>query len=239
MLSIGVNATAKLPVSISIAAPEIPPLVYFDEKQQLVGVLVEKFNLFSHKTGIQVSIEIMTWARALAQVQNNKHDALMPAIKTPEREFFLAFPKQALINFKSSILIKRKSQQQGQQSPDKSPEALVQGKTIAKARSMLLGDDIDALITRVKPSVVEVNSVEDALQMLDLGRVDFVATDKAIALSVINKLSLADHFEFIKVGVESSDSYLAFSQEFAKKYDIEKLMEAILAVNESDIFTLH
>lgn len=231
----GVDADDQLPTSLSIAAPEIPPLVYYNEKQELVGTLVEKLNIFSRKTGIKVSIEVMTWARALAQVKHNEHDALMPTIKTPERENYLTFPKIALINFKSSVLIQRETEQ----SPYDSLESLITGKIIAKARSMSLGEQMDLLIRQTRPELVEVNSIEAAIQMLDIGRVDFVATDKGIALSVMNKLTLKSNFHFIEVGAESSDSYLAFSQKFSTKYDVEKLMKIILATNDSEIFTPH
>lgn len=231
----GVDADDQLPTSLSIAAPEIPPLVYYNERQELVGTLVEKLNVFSRKTGIKVSVEVMTWARALAQVKHNQHDALMPTIKTPERENYLSFPELALINFKSSVFIQRETEQ----SSYNSLELLITGKTIAKARSMSLGEQMDLLIRRIHPKMIEVNSIEAAIQMLDLGRVDFVATDKSIALSVMKKLALKSRFHFIEVGAESSDSYLAFSQKFSTKYDVDKLMKMILATNDSEIFTPH
>ena len=224
----------ELPTALLIAAPEIPPLVYFNEQEQLVGSLVDKLNAFSRKTGIKVTIDVMTWARALAQVKHGKHDALMPTIKTTERTHFLTFPKLALVNFQSSVLIQRNASQPAAQSL----ASLTAGKSIAKARSMILGNKIDKLLLNEKNNVVEVNSVEAAMKMLELGRVDFVATDKGIAMSVIKKLSLKSDFTFIEMTnepSESSASYLAFSQRFSAKYDVEKLMsQFIKAINTVD-----
>ena len=221
--SFSTYASKSLPASISIAAPDISPLVYFNDNNEITGSLVEKLNAFSKRTGIQVSIEIMPWARALTQVKYGKHNALMPTLKSIERERFLIFPKQPLIKFHSSVLIQLKKQA----SEHDSITSLVEGKTLAKARFMLLGDEMDKLFANNKQRVIEVNSVEVAIKMLALGRVDFVATDKGIAQSVIKKLSLNETFTFISINQEASDSYLAFSQKFSDEYDIEALMNAI------------
>ncbi|XQW86355.1 substrate-binding periplasmic protein [Thalassotalea piscium] len=230
-----VYAIDKLPSRFSIAAPEIPPLVYYNEDHQLVGSLVEKLNLFSRETGIDVSIDIMTWPRALAQVKNHRYDALMPALKTKEREAFLVYPNSALIHFRNSVLIEKKNQS----SLDVSFKPIFKNKIVAKGRSMKNGKRFDDFLIDEEMNIIEVNSVEVALKMLDMGRVDFVAIDKDIATSVLKRLSMIDNVNFITIVEDTSMSYLAFSSAFSKKYDVNVLMEAILSINDGKLFNPH
>ncbi|GAA5134429.1 substrate-binding periplasmic protein [Thalassotalea piscium] len=229
IVSMGVESAERLPTHISVAAPEIPPLIFYDTNKELTGTLVEQLNQFADKTGINVSIDVMTWARAMVQVKNNQHNALMPTIKNIDRAQFLVFPQLPLINLESSVLIQHKSKQ----SNYTSITSLLKGKAIAKARSMVMGNEIDNLIANGELTVFEVNSVESAIQMLAAGRVDFVATKRSIASSVMEKLQMKNDFIYISVDNKPSYTYLAFSQKFAAKYDIEAIMALITSSNNN------
>ncbi|WP_448567424.1 substrate-binding periplasmic protein [Thalassotalea ganghwensis] len=219
------EAVIKLPTAISIAAPSIPPLIFINDNGELKGTLVKQLQRFSQSTGIDINIDIMTWTRALEQVKYGAHDALIPAIKTPEREHYIAYPSHPITQFQRSVLVRRKT--------DK--EQLIElgnylkGKTLAKARSMLLGNELDELIADKNVETVEVNSIESALQMLNSGRVDLVATDENIARTIIEQLRLNHALDIISVSDKSAQSYLAFSKQFAQRFDINQLMILVLA----------
>jgi ABC-type amino acid transport substrate-binding protein len=94
-------------IRLTIAAPEIRPFIYNNEKGENKGLLIETMNKLNASGKFKISVTIMPWARALKAVEQGKFNALMPTVYTLERSLFLSFPKYPLINFFGSAIFKR------------------------------------------------------------------------------------------------------------------------------------
>ncbi|OKY27752.1 ABC transporter substrate-binding protein [Thalassotalea sp. PP2-459] len=220
-----------LPKHISIAAPEIRPLVYIGENGGLAGQFVTMFEQFSVRTGINIDITVMPWGRALQQVKSGKVDALMPALFTEERANYLTFPKAPLVVFSGSVILQHRQDTREIASWDDIKDA-----QIVKVRSMNHGENVEQLFTDQKNSLIEVVRITDGLKMLQYQRVDFVVMDALIASSLIEELNLENTLKVIPHPEEARliNSYLAFSTSFADKYDVEKIMGLINQYNDPD-----
>lgn len=215
-------AMAKvLPKRVTVAAPEIPPLVYKQSDGTNAGWLVEKLKKAEQQSNIVFEITILPWARALKLVELGHFDAIMPALKTKERQTYLTYPSDDIIRLEDSVIIKKVDSQFNTDGKS------LKSTTLAKARSMVLGDDIDGFIKDNGIEVIELTTVEDALNMLDKGRVDLVAADAFIAQSLMNKLKVQHQFEVFKTSQSASSSYLAFSMLFSSRYDVNQLMDIV------------
>lgn len=214
----------QLPSQISIAAPEIQPLVYIDTNGKVKGQFITMFKQFSEKTGISVDIKVMPWRRAVQQTKLANSNALMPALYTKERATFLVYPTEPLVVFSGSVVLQHRHDMRKITSWDD-----IKGAQIAKVRSMNLGENVEALFTDEKNQLIEVVRVIDGLKMLQHQRVDYVVMDALIASSLIEELSLENTLKVIIHPDEARliNSYLAFSQSFAEKHDIDALMRLI------------
>ncbi|MDO6428864.1 transporter substrate-binding domain-containing protein [Thalassotalea sp. 1_MG-2023] len=220
-----------LPTHISIAAPEIRPLVYIDENGNVAGKFVTMFEQFSVRTGVNVDITVMPWGRALQQVKSGTFDALMPTLFTEERSSYLTFPKVPLVVFSGSVILQHRQDTREIASWDDIKKA-----QIVKVRSMNLGENVEQLFTNHRNSLIEVVRITDGLKMLQHQRVDFVVMDALIASSLIEELRLENTLKVIPHPEEARliNSYLAFSTSFAEQFDVEKIMGLINQYNDPD-----
>lgn len=214
-------------INLRIVAPEIKPLIYKNSENEVCGLIVDTLKEVSKNTNIQISVKISPWARALRQVNQGQSDAIMPALYTEERAQLITYPTEPLIHFYSSVIIKRKDDPFQYQSLSK----IGSNKIIAKVRAMLIDKEFDQAYSKNQLNVVEVLTLDDALQMLLRGRVDLVVADSSLANTTISDMKIKDDVTRILLSDQWTPSYLAFAKEFAKKHDVNEIMTVINQFN--------
>ena len=212
-----------MPQAFTLATAELPPFAYLDERQQPKGILIDILDKARQQSGIQITVLVLPWARALNEVKNNHIDALMPVLWTKQRGEFLVYPQQSFYNLSDSVLIKRKD------DPFRFQNLASIGRDvlIGRTRLALIGSEFDDLVQNGQLRVYETMKLDEALLMLAQHKVDLVASDKAIARSTIHNLAMEQHFEYISLGFAAPDSYIAFSRQFADQYNIDEIMALI------------
>lgn len=209
-------------LKFSIAAPSSKPFSYKDKAGKSQGFLVDFFSLVERETGIETSITVMPWPRGLNAVKYGKFDALMPTFYRKDRGEYLTFPVESLIDL-SSVLLKRSDND----IEISNIADIGNTKFIAKKRAMSIGNEFDEAEKASLINVVEVKTLEQAIQMLMHLRVDLVASHKFVSLFVLKNLKLIDKVDVIKISNNETPSYLAFSKSFSKKHDVNKIMKSI------------
>ncbi len=68
-----------------------PPYAFRDETGQIKGYLVDLWRLWSHQTGIAVTLQASDWAQAQADFQSGRADVLDTVFSTPARRAWMAF----------------------------------------------------------------------------------------------------------------------------------------------------
>jgi polar amino acid transport system substrate-binding protein len=219
-------------ISIRLAAPELPPLIYTNESGEIVGFIADKLKEVNQKGDIKFSITILPWARGIEEVKSGSYDAILPSLFTNERQEYLTYPKQPLINFHGNVLLKR--------SDDDfvfhSLESIGKSKVIAKVRAIKLDTTFSLLNSENKLNVIEVNRLSNAMQMLELGRVDFVISDAIVAYNFIEKQNIKNKVIAIQLSTKVTPSYIAFSRQFSLINDIDLLMNKINKINNPDSY---
>lgn len=218
--------------SFTIAAPEIRPFIYKNDKGVNDGLLIHTIQKLNHSGNFDISVEIMPWARALKEVKEGRFDALMPAVHTPERSKYLSYPKQPLIKFYGSEIFKRVNDDFVYQSI-----ALIhKNKTLVKVRSTYVDRESEKEFRDASTTFVETTRLEDAFKMLIYGHVDLLVTDSVIAKSTIDKMGIHDSvFGFLLTDTVDS-SFLAFSNKYAESQDINALMDEINLINNPESY---
>lgn len=217
-------------ISFSVATAKLPPFVYLDADKQPKGILIEILEKAKQETDLEINILVLPWARALDEVKNGRIDALMPAIWTSQREQFFVYPSLSFFTFSDSVLIKRIDDQfvfEGLAS-------IGPNKVIGKTRLVVINHEFDALEKLGQLSTYETTKLDDALLMLTQKKIDLVAGDRAIALSTIRNLNLEKSLKLYALEATSNSSYIAFSQQFAAKHDINYIMQLIMDSQSTD-----
>ncbi|MDO6446799.1 transporter substrate-binding domain-containing protein [Colwellia sp. 1_MG-2023] len=214
-------------IIINIVAPELKPLIYNNVDKKAEGLLIDTLNEVSAQTSLKFNVTIMPWGRAMLEVKSGNADAIMPALYTEERAKYLVYPQQQLINFYGSVFIKN--------SHDKfeftSFEEMKNKKTVAKVRAVLLGVQFDEAKNKGLIEIAEVTRLDDALNMLLLKRVDLVGTDGFAAYTSIQEMGIEDKIAVMSISTLEEPSFIAFSQSFSNKHDVNKIMLMINQFN--------
>ncbi|MCW8834032.1 MAG: transporter substrate-binding domain-containing protein [Colwellia sp.] len=221
-------------LSFTVAAPSSKPFVYIGKQGNPQGLFVDFFSLIKKQTGINITINVMPWVRGMHEVKLGRYDALIPTLYTKEREEFITYPDESLIDF-YTVLLKRK----GDDFTLNSIAEIGAKRIIAKKRAMSMGKAFDEAEHTGKINVLEVKEHEHAIQMLVLSRVDLVACVEYVCDSSLANLNVNDKVDVVKISDNRLPAYIAFSKAFANKHDINKLMQKINDVkNTSEYKTL-
>ncbi|HOP64254.1 MAG TPA: transporter substrate-binding domain-containing protein [Spirochaetota bacterium] len=70
-----------------------PPYIFRDTSGKLQGILVDQWELWSRKTGVQVVLDAKDWGKALAEMKEGKGDVIDTVFFTEERNSFLDYTK--------------------------------------------------------------------------------------------------------------------------------------------------
>jgi len=208
--------------SIKIAAPLSSPFVFESAQGKPQGFLVELFSLVEQETGLKVNISIMPWARGIHEVKVGHLDALMPTIYTDERAEYLVYPNIPLVEF-HTVLLKRAEDEIVVDDITQ----LGTEKVIVKIRAMSMGKVFDDAEKAGLINVIEVRDFDHAIQMLASSRADLVACVDYISNSSLRRLNLNDKIEAIKFSNDKVSAFLAFSKPFAKKNDVNEIMQRV------------
>ena len=231
-----VNSQAIEPINnelvINIVAPELKPLIYNNVNKQAEGLLVDTLNKVSENSSLNFKVTVLPWGRAMLEVMSGNVDAIMPALYTKERARTLVFPEQQLVNFNGSVLIKRISDSYQFTSFDE----IKTTKSIAKVRSVLLGEHFDSAKNKSNIKIVEVTKLSDALNMLLLERVDLVVADAYAAYAEIVNMEIKEQTSIMLISNITEPSYLAFSSQFALLHDVNEIMLLINQYNNPDSY---
>ncbi|MGC9063085.1 MAG: HD domain-containing phosphohydrolase [bacterium] len=89
---------------------DYPPFTYIDKSGHLVGISVDFWKLWREKTGIDVKLIPVEWAKAHEMMRNRSADVIDTIFKTPAREEYLdftepIFPMTSSIYYRSNIQV--------------------------------------------------------------------------------------------------------------------------------------
>ena len=174
--------------NLRVLSSDFPPYSFYAESQPH-GVAVGKVQKLFEKLGHKPDIEIYPWARAYSMVQNTPGAVLFSVARTPEREDMFVWIG-AIIDF--DVHIYRRA--------DRTDIRLNSENDFAKYTFAGLIKDVKTdYLKKRGVSMHEVPNEEAAFKMLNLGRIDLVASDKNAA-----------EFRMAELGISGQDVVPAY-----------------------------
>lgn len=184
----------------------------------VTGIAAETVRAAFSRLGHEARIEILPWAEALDQAKRGEIDGVFTIFRTPEREEFLDFSREALAD-QVMVLLARS----GRGLEIEALSALA-GKNIGVVRGLSYGPVFDqAVKSGVLPRITPFASGEETLKALLAGRVDLAVSNRYGAMDILTRLGRSADTEELSPPLETVPSYLAFS----KRKNLAALRDAV------------
>ncbi len=209
--STGFAATFKL------ASLHYPPYEYVEQgevKGIAVDIIKEAFRLMGH----QVSINIYPMRRSLEMVRSGEVDGVFTVFKTPEREKYIIYSNEAVLQLTISLWARNDSNI----NFDGELSRLTTYR-FGAVRGISYGSRFDEFI---KSGVLKVELASDqtsAIRMALAQRFDILISNHAGALHEMKKMGLLNDFKVLYPVVQEQDTFFGF----AKKAHLEPLRDEL------------
>lgn len=192
-------AQQQLPAPLRIVSGDLPPFA-IEGQPQRPGVLAELVEELLRRCGQETRVEFYPWARAMQMAAQQPRVAILPLTRTPEREpHFQWLLKLYVQHFVFINMTERPPIQRLEQARQLRITVLRASPNLAQLQRERFSDK----------QVVQANSVEDMLRLLERGHVDALYGGVLINLDKIRS-SGRDPTRF-QVGMElvAGDVWLA------------------------------
>ena len=196
------------PGGLVLVAADSAPTAYMEDGKPsgiLVDVVTEAFKRTDH----QFEIQLMPWARCLAETRSGRVDGIFSVFKLPERNEFLTYASVPVITQVLAFFVPADSDVKFGGDIGK-----LGGFRIGTIRGTSYGIKVDsALKTGVWSTVVETNSIDSLVGMLVLKRIDLAVGYRHVVLEAARKRGDLDKLKELHPAIDEIQSYLAFSKQ--------------------------
>jgi polar amino acid transport system substrate-binding protein len=191
-----------------LVAADSAPTAYMEDGKP-TGILVDVVTEAFQRTGYAFEIQLMPWARCLAEVRSGRVDGIFSVFKLPERTEFLTYTRVPVITQVEAFFVAADSDVKFDGDMGK-----LAGFRIGTIRGTSYGSKVDgALKTGVWSTVVETNNVGSIVGMLVLKRIDLAVGYRHVVLEAARKQGYLDKIKEISPAIDEIPSYLAFSKQ--------------------------
>ncbi|WP_195763646.1 substrate-binding periplasmic protein [Duganella guangzhouensis] len=177
---------------------------------QWQGLGVDVVRALAARAGDTVRFKLYPWPRAQAMVEAAQADILVGPYKSPERLARFSFLDHPFYRDRMIFYARRDTQINWQ-----GELAMLKQRRIGAVRGWHYGPQFEQ--ARPQLDISEVPQLENGLQMLNLGRVDLLATNERNTTQLVESLHLGDTLTVLCPDITQLDGYLAFprSSKFA------------------------
>ncbi len=192
---------------IVIATLEYPPFIY-SENDHVKGPIVDRVKSIFNQLGVDVTIKIYPIARGLLMVKNGEVDAYFSLKKTAERENYLLFTNEPIIQQPFVFFVKKGSKIQW--------NGVIED--IAKYRIGIVSNTSYGIVfdeyvkNKIISNIDEAQTFEQNIKKLIAGRVDIVINSFDVGQAIIKKLNADNEIIALSPPIEVINSFLAFSK---------------------------
>ena len=196
------------PAGLVLVAADSAPTAYMEGKRP-TGILVDVVTEAFQRTDHQFEIQLMPWARCLAEIRSGRVDGIFSVFKLPEREEFLTYTSVPIITQVVAFFVPADSEVTFGGDISK-----LGNFRIGTIRGTSYGVKVDsALKTGVWSTVVETNNIDSLVGMLGLKRIDLAVGYRHVVLEAARRKGYLDKIRELAPGIDEIHSYLAFSRQ--------------------------
>jgi polar amino acid transport system substrate-binding protein len=191
---------------VLVAADSAPTAYMQDGKPS--GILVDVVTAAFQRAGYPFEIQLMPWARCLAEIRSGRVDGIFSVFKLPERAEFLTYTSVPVITQVEAFFVPADSELKFDGDVNQ-----LGGLRIGTIRGTSYGAKVDsALKAGVWSTVVETNNVDSLVGMLVLKRIDLAVGYRHVVFEAATKKGDLGKIRELSPDIDEIPSYLAFSK---------------------------
>jgi polar amino acid transport system substrate-binding protein len=195
------------PGGLVLVAADSAPTAYMQDGKPS-GILVDVVTAAFRRTGHQFEIQLMPWARCLAEIRSGRVDGIFSVFKLPERNEFLTYTSVPIITQVEAFFVPADSDVKFGGDVNQ-----LGGLRIGTIRGTSYGIKVDsALKSGVWSTVVETNNVDSLVGMLVLKRIDLAVGYRHVVFEAATKQGDLNKIRELSPDIDEIPSYLAFSK---------------------------
>jgi polar amino acid transport system substrate-binding protein len=196
------------PASLVLVAADSAPTAYM-ENGRPSGILVDVVTEAFRRTGRQFEIQLMPWARCLAEIRSGRVDGIFSVFQLPDRNEFLTYTSNPIINQVLAFYVPAESD-----LTFGGDIAQLQNFRIGIIRGTSYGTKVDsALNAGMWSTVVETNNIDSLVGMLALKRIDVAVGYRHVVLEAARKKGYLGKIKELSQSIDVIPSYLAFTKQ--------------------------
>jgi polar amino acid transport system substrate-binding protein len=185
---------------------EYPPYIY-QRDGQLTGAAVDIIREVFRTLGKDVSFEIYPWARSMQMFQAGEVDAIFSYFRTPEREAYTHYSRQALFSQPITLWVPRASRLE---SP--APLAKLPVLTIGVVHMISYGTTFDEAVRRGALRTEVSYTPESCINNLLAGRYDAWVSNHYGAVYSLRKAGRLEEVRELLPPLQEAPAYVGFSR---------------------------
>ncbi len=210
MLWVVCLASLSIPMALAqtlvLAAADSVPTAYLAHGKK-TGLLVDVIQEAFKRAGYTVEIQIMPWARCLAEVKAGRIDGIFSVYQTRERQEFLTYADEVLITQVQAFFVRKDSGILFDGDLGKLSEL-----RLGVINQTSYGPRLDLALEKGMFKKVDVgNSVSANIKKLLADRIDVFPSYRHVALDSARTLGAAGLIRELAPAIEAIPSYLAFT----------------------------
>jgi polar amino acid transport system substrate-binding protein len=219
------------PASLVLVAADSAPTAYM-ENGRPSGILVDVVTEAFRRSGHPFEIQLMPWARCLAEIRSGRVDGIFSVFQLPDRNEFLAYTSIPIITQVLAFFVPADSD-------------LNFGGDIAQLRSFRIGTirgtsygtKVDsALNGGVWSTVVETNNIDSLVGMLALKRIDLAVGYRHVVLEAARKKGYLSKIKELSPSIDVIPSYLAFTRQRDYSEEVASFDRALTSMKNDQSF---
>ena len=170
------------PASLVLVAADSAPTAYMEDGRPF-GILVDVVAEAFRRTGYQFEIQLMPWARCLAEIRSGRVDGIFSVFQLPERNEFLTYTSIPIINQVLAFFVPADSDLKFG-----GDIAQLQRFRIGTIRGTSYGAKVDSVLNAGGWStVVKTNNIDSLVGVLALKRIDLAVGYRHVVLEAARK----------------------------------------------------
>lgn len=214
-----------------ITGLEAPPYVIIDNKQKPAGILVDLIKQAFKPLGITPVFKISNWARAYEETKHGRADAIIPTIKSANREPLFSFPAEPLTVLHMALL-----KHPANDIRYDGDLTNLQSYRIGKVRKALVAPEFDQATTNGILNIEE----RTTFGLLALGvarqRLDLMAGDELMGLWGAAENGVLEDIETIMPYLAEVPVFLAISKASPYAAETEQISKALASAKKHQDF---
>jgi len=200
--------SADLPV-ITVTGLNVEPYIIKTEgSKSYSGIMIDIVNEVISRVEHQADYNITVWARAYNDVIKGHKEALIPAMKTEERERLLWYPEEPLLSLRMSLF-----KAKGADLAWNGALTSLQGASISVVRGAKVSPDFDQAMDSGLFKVEKRTDFDLVMLAVAAKRADYGAADQLMGIWAAKNNGISNDVEIAEPYLAEVPVYIAFSKE--------------------------